>query len=48
MPQSVEHELIELRDTLPQLAPIYRPNHDDGVDITTAPEGPRAGLSARA
>ena len=28
---------IELRDTLLQIAPTYRPNHDDGVQITAAP-----------
>ncbi len=35
--QSLELELIELRDTLLQIAPTYRPNHDDGVQITAAP-----------
>jgi hypothetical protein len=35
--QTVELELIELRDTLLQIAPTYRPNHDDGVQITAAP-----------
>jgi hypothetical protein len=33
-------ELIELRDTLLQLAPHYKPNHDDGVQITAAPLWP--------
>lgn len=35
--QSLELELIELRDTLLQIAPTYRPNHDDGVQIIAAP-----------
>ena len=35
--QTLELELIELRDTLLQIAPNYRPNHDDGVQITAAP-----------
>lgn len=35
--QSLEQELIALRDTLLQIAPTYRPNHDDGVQITAAP-----------
>lgn len=35
--QILEFELIELRDTLLQIAPTYRPNHDDGVQITAAP-----------
>ena len=35
--QSLGLELIDLRDTLLQIAPIYRPNHDDGVQITAAP-----------
>ncbi|WP_210237981.1 hypothetical protein [Mesorhizobium sp. M8A.F.Ca.ET.207.01.1.1] len=35
--QTLELELIELRDTLLQLAPTYHPNHDDGVQITAAP-----------
>lgn len=35
--QSLELELTELRDTLLQIAPTYRPNHDDGVQITAAP-----------
>ena len=35
--QALELELIELRDTLLQIAPTYRPNHDDGVQITGAP-----------
>jgi hypothetical protein len=32
-----ELELIELRDTLLNIAPHYHPNHDDGVQITAAP-----------
>lgn len=35
-----ELELIELRDTLLALAPTYKPNHDDGVQITAAPLWP--------
>ncbi len=35
--QSFEQELIDLRDILLQLAPTYKPNHDDGVQITAAP-----------
>ncbi|NTT88405.1 type II restriction endonuclease subunit M [Tabrizicola sp. SY72] len=35
--QALELELIELRDTLLLIAPTYRPNHDDGVQITAAP-----------
>ena len=35
--QDLELELIELRDTLLQIAPTYHPNHDDGVQITAAP-----------
>ena len=35
--QALELELIELRDTLLQIAPSYHPNHDDGVQITAAP-----------
>lgn len=35
--QDFELELIELRDTLQELAPSYKPNHDDGVQITAAP-----------
>lgn len=35
--QALELELIELRDTLLKIAPTYRPNHDDGVQITAAP-----------
>jgi hypothetical protein len=35
--QGLELELIELRDTLLRIAPTYRPNHDDGVQIAAAP-----------
>ena len=35
--QTLELEMIELRDTLLRIAPTYRPNHDDGVQITAAP-----------
>lgn len=35
--QTLELELIELRDTLLQIAPTYHPNLDDGVQITAAP-----------
>ena len=35
--QALELELIELRDTLLHIAPTFRPNHDDGVQITAAP-----------
>ncbi|RYG90167.1 MAG: type II restriction endonuclease subunit M [Alphaproteobacteria bacterium] len=35
--QALELELNELRDTLLKIAPTYRPNHDDGVQITAAP-----------
>ena len=35
--QALELELIELRDTLLQIAPAYHPNLDDGVQITAAP-----------
>jgi len=38
--QASELELIELRDTLLTLAPTYKPNHDDGVQITAAPLWP--------
>ena len=33
----LEHELIELRDTLLNIAPAYHPNQDDGVQICAAP-----------
>jgi hypothetical protein len=35
--QDFDLELIGLRNTLLQIAPTYRPNHDDGVQITAAP-----------
>ncbi len=35
--ESLETELTELRETLLEIAPTYRPNHDDGVQITAAP-----------
>lgn len=38
--QSFELELIELRDTLLKFAPTYKPNHDDGVQISAAPLWP--------
>lgn len=38
--QAFELELIELRDTLLTLAPNYKPNHDDGVQISAAPLWP--------
>jgi len=38
--QAFELELIELRDTLLKLAPTYKPNHNDGVQITAAPLWP--------
>lgn len=35
--QTLHEELTDIRDTLLQLAPSYKPNHDDGVQITAAP-----------
>lgn len=35
--QALEAELIELRESLLEIAPTYRPNHDDGVQISSAP-----------
>ena len=35
--QAFELELIELRDTLLKLATTFKPNHDDGVQISAAP-----------
>jgi hypothetical protein len=35
--QLLESELVELRDALLRIAPTYRPNQDDGVQITAAP-----------
>jgi len=34
---SLEHELADLRDSLLEIAPNYRPSHDDGVQISAAP-----------
>ncbi|MDK2797888.1 MAG: hypothetical protein PWQ19_1438 [Tepidiphilus sp.] len=38
--QAFELELIELRDTLLEIAPTYKPHHDDGVQISAAPLWP--------
>lgn len=38
--QDLEIELVEFRDTLISLAPRYRPNQDDGVQISAAPLWP--------
>lgn len=38
--QTFELELIELRDTLLKLAPTYKPDQDDGVQISAAPLWP--------
>jgi len=38
--QTFELELIELRDTLLKIAPTYKPDHDDGVQISAAPLWP--------
>ena len=38
--EGLELELIELRDQLLKIAPTYKPNHDDGVQITAAPLWP--------
>jgi len=38
--QAFELEMIELRDTLLNIAQNYDPNHDDGVQITAAPLWP--------
>ena len=35
--EAFELELVELRDSLLKIAREYRPNHDDGVQITAAP-----------
>ena len=37
---SLEAELRDLRDQLLAIAPHYKPNHDDGVQITAAPLWP--------
>lgn len=38
--QDLELELMDLRDTLLEIAKHYKPNHDDGVQITAAPLWP--------
>ncbi len=38
--QSLEAELLELRDKLQELASGYRPNHDDGVQVSASPLWP--------
>lgn len=38
--QAFELELTQLRDILLQIAPTYKPNHDDGVQISAAPLWP--------
>lgn len=38
--QGFDLELIELRDTMLNIAQGYQPNHDDGVQITAAPLWP--------
>lgn len=38
--QAFELELIEMRDILLKLAPTYKPNRDDGVQISAAPLWP--------
>jgi len=38
--QAFELELVELRDILLKLAPTYKPDHDDGVQISAAPLWP--------
>jgi hypothetical protein len=38
--QGFDLDLIELRDTLLNIAQGYQPNHDDGVQITAAPLWP--------
>ena len=35
--QALEAELIELRETILEIAPDFCPNHDDGVQISAAP-----------
>ena len=35
--QTFEQEMAELRDSMLKIAHEYRPNHDDGVQITAAP-----------
>jgi hypothetical protein len=38
--QNLETELLGLRDKLQEIAPGYKPNHDDGIQITAAPLWP--------
>lgn len=38
--QALKTEMQELRDKLQEIAPGYKPNHDDGVQITAAPLWP--------
>jgi hypothetical protein len=38
--QILETELLELRDRLQEIAPGYKPNYDDGVQITASPLWP--------
>jgi hypothetical protein len=38
--EDLEQELADLRDILLEIAPSYRPNQDDGVQITAAPLWP--------
>jgi hypothetical protein len=38
--QVFERELMDLRDALLKIAPTYKPNQDDGVQITAAPLWP--------
>lgn len=38
--QSLESELLELYDKLQEIASVYKPNHDDGVQIIAAPLWP--------
>jgi hypothetical protein len=38
--EDLEQELIDMRDTILEIAPAYKPNHDDGVQITAAPLWP--------
>lgn len=38
--QSLETELLGLREKLQEIAPGYKPNHDDGIQITAAPLWP--------
>jgi hypothetical protein len=38
--QSLEGELVDLRDRLLRIAPTYRPKQDDGVQVTASPLWP--------